>query len=437
MVIDDLRPTTLDGVKSLAAQLSKERGMQHLKALDLAARAADCENFKHARRTLPARGTGLQHPYVLLTIYWTDKDKRWQAGRETLRIELARPILNTCSRTLLKQVRGFGNLRMAAPDHFVCDTIAANQDYARERLTTAERSLRFMERTGLMPTRDFRRAYPNGQADDKLPGNDHSTDWVDPATGQFILVDEPYRRAPDTAERADWMARTGWRVTATSWPGMYYPHSCELHVATDVRTGYNLDALVAKIEAMPAPLLAKDWAGVSAAGWETFVSPMAKTPQDHRRARCRGTIYPSVTKTSVPYSYNMGCDRRRPNGTMPVEGHIDVGSIIKAVLRTRHRPYGVYRRLNSLRSTLEDWFSLEIGRGQIEGPEFFDVYYHEGESENPYGERASSKDGVLGLLAELKAKLQAAYPDSAPLRAELHLVTMSIRLVERMKPNAN
>ena len=76
MVIDDLRPTTLDGVKSLAAQLSKERGIQHLKALDFAARAANCENFKHARHTLPARGTGLQHPYVLLTIYWTDKDRR-------------------------------------------------------------------------------------------------------------------------------------------------------------------------------------------------------------------------------------------------------------------------------------------------------------------------------------------------------------------------
>jgi len=35
-----------------------------------------------------------QRAYVLLTIYWTDEDKRWQAVRETLRIELARPILN-------------------------------------------------------------------------------------------------------------------------------------------------------------------------------------------------------------------------------------------------------------------------------------------------------------------------------------------------------
>jgi len=217
---------------------------------------------------------------------------------------------------------------------------------------------------------------------------------------------------------------------------MYYPYSCELHVATDGRSGYDLDALVAKIETMPIPLLATDWAGVSAADWETFASPMAKTPQDHRRARCRGMIYPTATKTSVPYSYNMGCDRRRPNGTMPVEGHIDVGSIIKAVLRTRHLPLSVFCRLNSLRSTLETWMCLEIGSEQLEGPEFFDVYYHKSKSETPYFKRAHSRDGVLGLLAELKAKLQAAYPDSAPLRAKLHLVTMSIRFVERMKPEA-
>ena len=67
MLIDDVRPSTLEGVKSLAAQLRKQQGIKHSTALDLAARAANCSNFKNAQRTLPARGSVLSRPYVLLT----------------------------------------------------------------------------------------------------------------------------------------------------------------------------------------------------------------------------------------------------------------------------------------------------------------------------------------------------------------------------------
>ena len=207
MLIDELRPTTLDGVKSLAAQLRKQKGIKHSSALDIAAKAANCSNFRNAQNMLPARGSAVEGPYVLLTIYWCDKDKRYQVGRETLRIELARPILETCSKSLLKEVRGFGNLRMVADDHFICDDIAQSQDYARNRLATAERSLRFMERTGLRPSRDYRKAYPEKAYDNRLPNTDHSTDWVDPATGQVIVVDEPYSGVPDEDKRAAWAVR--------------------------------------------------------------------------------------------------------------------------------------------------------------------------------------------------------------------------------------
>jgi hypothetical protein len=125
-----------------------------------------------------------------------------------------------------------------------------------------------MENTGLLPSRDSRKAYPNGSIDDELPSSDPATLWVDPAIGQFILIDEPYARAPDEAARAAWATRTGWRVVKTSWPGMYSPYSCELHVATDGRSGCNLDGLVAKIEAMPAPLVESNWPGESSDSWD-------------------------------------------------------------------------------------------------------------------------------------------------------------------------
>ncbi|WP_413208036.1 DUF5623 domain-containing protein [Rhodospirillum sp. A1_3_36] len=185
---------------------------------------------------------------------------------------------------------------------------------------------------------------------------------------------------------------------------------------------------------MPAPLLEKDWFGESSPSWDTFVSPKAKTPQDIRRARCRGTIYPIASATTVPYSYKVGSYQRRPAAQMGIKGHIEAGRIIKSVLWSGQLPYGAYRRLNSLRSTLEDWMGLEIGRGQLEGPEFFDVYYHEVEGDSPYRKMAESRAGIVAMLGGLKQKLQDAYPDCAPLRKQLRRIDMSVSLIGKMKP---
>lgn len=431
MLTGNVRPTTLGGIKRLASQLRKEQGIKYSLALDLAAKAANCTNFRNAQRVFNAPADVTSRPYVLLTRYWLDKKQR-QSGRETLRIDLPKPLIEICGKSELKKARGFGGLRQVADDHFVCDTVDPSQSYARERLCTAERTLRFMQRTGLLPSRDPRKAYPNGSIDDELPHSDHATLWVDPASGQFILIDEPYARAPDEVARAAWAIRTGWRVVKTSWPGMYSPYSCELHVATDARSGYDFDGLVAKIEAMPAPLLESDWPGESSSSWDTFTSPLAKNAQDVRRARCRGTIHPVPSATTVPYSYSLGASQRRPACDLGVAGHIEVGRIIKAVLHSKHRSYGAYRRLNSLRSTLEDWMSLEIGRGELDGPEFFEVYYTEVEADAPYREMAKSPKDVVAMLTDLKQKLKAGYPDCAPLRRQLHRIDMSVSLTNKM-----
>ncbi|HET6407817.1 MAG TPA: DUF5623 domain-containing protein, partial [Chthoniobacteraceae bacterium] len=437
MLIGDVRPTTLNGVKSLAAQLRKEQGIKYSTALDLASEAASCTNYKNAQRTLPARGLAATRSYVLLTIYWCDKNRRHEIGRETLKIELSCPILDICGKSALKYVRGFGNLRMVAEDHFVCDTVAQTQDYARERLYMAERSLRFMEHTGLRPSRNHRKAYPIGFADDKLPNIDHATDWVDPASDQYVLIDEPYSGVPDEARREAWAKRTGWQIAKTAWPGMYYPYNCDLYVATDGLSDFDLKGLVAKINAIPAPHSETDWRGDTSPSWDTYVSPMAKTAQDIRRAKCPGTIFPAPSSTSVPYNYGPGSRRRRPAGALGIEGHIEAGRLIKAVLQSRQRPYGVYRRMNSLRSTLEDWMSLEIRRGQLDGPEFFDVYYREDDGDEAYQTQAKSRSGIVTVLLELKEKLEAAYPDCAPLRQQIRRISMSVSLIEKMTSDAS
>ncbi len=46
------RPSSLDGLKRLAKEIKAERGLQHARALDEAARLAGFSNFAHARRSL-------------------------------------------------------------------------------------------------------------------------------------------------------------------------------------------------------------------------------------------------------------------------------------------------------------------------------------------------------------------------------------------------
>ncbi|RKF12453.1 hypothetical protein D6850_17415 [Roseovarius spongiae] len=321
---------------------------------------------------------------------------------------------------------------MVAEDHFICDDIAHTQEYARDRLCAAERSLRFMEHTGLRPNRD-RRNYPRILDTDKLPNIDHSTDWVDPASGQFVLIDEPYGNAPDDSERAAWATRNGWRLDKASWPGMYRPYDCDLYVGIDTRSGYDLDALMEKISDMPEPVVSENWVGESVPSWETFLSPMAKTKQDERRARCKGMIYPSPSKATVPYNYNPGCSRRRPAGELGTDGHVQAGRVIKAVMSSQHAPGGVYSRLNSLRSELEDWLSLEIGRGQLEGPEFFEVYYTRTEEDQTLQRALTSADDLVAALRGLARMLKNAYPDCAPLRQQLRRIEMSVSIIEKAR----
>ena len=91
--------------------------------------------------------------------------------------------------------------------------------------------------------------------------------------------------------------------------------------------------------------------------------------------------------------------------------------------------YGVKSRLNSLRCTLEDWLALEIRRDELQGPEFFDVYYHEADASGSAWEKASSQQGSIELLEELKTILVSNYPECDPLKREVCRVDKCLALV--------
>ena len=100
-------------------------------------------------------------------------------------------------------------------------------------------------------------------------------------------------------------------------------------------------------------------------------------------------------------------------------------------MSSQHAPGGVYTRLSSLRSDLEDWLSLEIGRGQLEDAEFFEVYYTRTDEDQVFLQTLTSANDVVAALRRIARMLKNAYPDCAPLRQQLRRIEMSVSIIEK------
>ena len=431
MLNETIRPSTIGGIKRLAKQIKKAKSVPHHEALDIAARNAFFENFAHARNQLESSST-LKSGYPLFfTSYWYDRQRR-KTGREVLEIELSIPLLELATKNELKIANSLGRFRLATPDLFVHDDVCSSQDEAIELICKAVRVLRFIEATGLKPSRDHTAAYPDREHNNRLPQSDHASHWYDPALGQFILVDEPYIDAIVDGKRAAWAKEHNWYLKASKWSGMYYPGMSSLFIATDASTGYDISALMAKIDNIPSPLTKDNWDGTSANGHETFFSPLCITPQDKKRAVAKGTIYrASGSKTRPMVSWGSSHNERRPNAVMPIESHQFVARLIKAIEQSAAKPIDVNRRLSSIKSKLEDWFFSEY---EQDITDTFELFYYSGiDDDDPLALQASSSKGVIHLLQALKIRLSESYVDCEPLRKMMGKIDTSIKLTSSLQ----
>jgi len=73
----------------------------------------------------------------------------------------------------------------------------------------------------------------------------------------------------------------------------------------------------------------------------------------------------------------------------------------------------------------------EVADAEFANIDFFDVYYHDLDDEDPLAHRVASPQDVAKLLGELREKLQKAYLDSVPLRRELQRINASITLLTK------
>lgn len=420
MIGNDIRPTTIVGIKRLANALRKSEGIQHTNALDLASMRAGFTNYRNALAALGherAEPPKLLHS-LFLTAYWREP-RSLAEGRETMELCLERPWQSLIDARELRASRALDKFRGRAPDHLASKAMYRGQEAARQALCFAARELQFMAATGLRPADGRRLLRP--KIAESLPAADHTTHWIDPERGIDVMIDEPYEGAigPEKlARRAAWGGQHGYRIEQAPWPGMYAPDIGSLmFVAVHETSAMHFDAIRASLESAPAPVVLAQWSGVSGP-----FRPAFRSPQEQQAGlRAIAPIDPFLcrdTETTRIIGYDLGRTIRMPKGRMPIETHEEVGTLLKGIAGLCGNREGVRVRVEQIRAKLDSWLQAESSTVELDNERFFNVYYH-GVLPMPLRKDmpAPVRERLLAELLQVRRILSEHYAECAPLRA--------------------
>lgn len=429
----NITPTTIDGIKRLAKTLSKREGVPHSIGLDLASVRAGYANYTNARRVLMASTTSTRPNFkTFISVWWRDP-KTKARGTEIVEVSLPMPLDDVVETRHFKNARGLWNFKRWAPDLIVCQTNPQSEDGAISVACTAARTLQFMAATGLKPSKSD--ALPGGGGTGRLPGRDHCSSWFDPATKRKIILDEPYAAAvaDRQQERDAWAERNNWQIVKSAWGGIYFPDGgCELYLLSDRKKGGDLETIEAVLSTLDAPVVPENCRRIATNDAEPFRTPgeiKMEAEKAEKASMPKATRVVGKASNSVPYKmlFSSGA---RPNAKMPIERHSQVGRLLKEVLTATRGRAGVTKRIDLVRSELDNWVQLEYDRKTLPSSVFFDLYYHE-KVEVPDAAR-----GVLGRVEHIerlqsaKAILLSEYPDSKPLRDLTKKIDLAIKSLE-------
>lgn len=250
-MIENLRPTTRSGIKSLAREIKKS-GSKYNQALDMASQQAGFQNWADAHRSLneismPRRTPASPHR-ARFVAYWRDFQAK-QSGVEEIELSLSRPLseLIKVERAMrAAYVSGFtnegGGWLVDRSLRCWCQGVAVGE------IETAARTLQFIDHTGFRPSYSRKNLRPGGLV---IPGRDHLTAWFDPIARKHVLVDEPYGLKGLDNERASWALRHNRQILKPNWKGMHNPTGgTEAYLIAE--TGYDLVGLSKLLDSMPA-----------------------------------------------------------------------------------------------------------------------------------------------------------------------------------------
>lgn len=417
MSSEQIRPSTIVGIKRLAKTLKAEQGIQHAKALDVAAVSAGYQNYRHASNVLAATPTKQPQPtptghQVYLTSSWYESGAK-SSGREILTITLETPLDKLITKYHLahRWLRGF---TIVESDYLANYTPMRSQTDARRSVCAAARTLQFMDATQLKPSRGYPKSVKATHHRYGLPGLDHFSAWYDPNSKRHLVTDEPYEAAAKSKakERSAWATQYSQTILRPDWAGMYAPDGgSQLYLVSDNEKGIPLEPIVAALNALPAPIVPANWNGESTSLLKVFVSPAGKAAADTTKRsttpRSKATRAPS--KGVKP----MGAAR------MPIEAHAEVGRLLQEVFDASYYRKGVYNRLMGIRSHLDDWVQREYTSEELPYERFTGLYYCESD-ESPVRKLADEdRKRHLGGIDQVKQLLARHYPDSAALRGVL------------------
>lgn len=375
MLNRNIQPTSIVGIKRLAKAIKAELFIPHAQALNEAARRAGYESFRHADNKLSESGASLAaspRHRLYITGFWKDRDSG-TSGRETTWVDLSVAWTELVTRRQMLAQRSLVRLSPEAEDHLSYQYTFSSQSQARRAACAAVRTFLFMDATKLRPSAAHSRMYPGGDSRNAIPGQDHSSCWYDPVSKGYVLADEPYEPAIKCEEvkRAAWAEKHLYDVIKPNWPGMYNPggsNGSRLYLITSRKKGTSVNKLATALDRLPPPMLEQDWVGKSANGMERFKSPA--------ELRKTNTPLPQEKVTRQPQHPNQAraLQALRP-GRMSVESHEEIGRRLKSVMADTLNRDGVYKRLETVRSTLDDWIQQEYDEAALPSERFFEVYY--------------------------------------------------------------
>ncbi len=406
-----IRPSTVEGIKSFAKRLKRDKRIKHSDALDQAAQAAGFSNFTNANREL----SGQSRRFIWITARWFNRASKAR-GQETLKVALAKTYAELVTPRQAKNDRYLGNVRSDAPDHLIVQSMSEDQELARRHVCEVARTLQFIDATGLKPS-DARRAYPKGRFDNRVPDQDHPSVWWDQQNRRHVRADEPYVRAGDpiSAERLAWAERHGWEIVKPAWGSIYWTDGgCWLLLMADKAKGPSIAPLAEALERAPRPVAASRWTGVSGEYHAAMDTPGTRAAAAAKAAAVPKTRKPPRKRASIAYTMSFVGRRLRPNARMPVAAHQEVGGLLKAVLVAAERRDGTRTRVDRIRSELDEWVMREYTTAELDQETFSELYYHEhdGEPQPPI-----DRQQMISRLERAKTILLRHYPDCPPLDA--------------------
>ena len=411
-----LRPSSIEGIKRLAVRIQRDEAIQRAEALERASRSAGYSNYAHARRSL-ADSLVPERPRhdIHITAYWHDLPTG-ETGRETLVIVVDHRLDERIDRSQFANNRHLLSFRRKESDHVEGKQVFGDQRTAHNAVCGAARALHFIDATGLQPySRSLVSPIERWQSD-PLPGSDHASTWRDPASGELVITDEPYRPAISSrdAERLAWAERHGLTLSASKWPGMYAPGAgSSLHLLTrDTQLAQRVLVSTDRLRVCPVD---ETWSGTSAPSRPVYRSPVeaagsksVRAPRDARLARS--------TATTTPYALVLSGHSRKPTGRMPLDAHDSVGRDLRTAIGSAEYRPGVREKLDRVRSELDDWVQVEYDRHELDMERFSAMYY--GALDAPFKRRptAAERSALLAAIGRVREQLARHYPDCAPRR---------------------